>query len=180
MYAQRHTLRRAISAATVALAIAVAGCGGSSNEGASKTQRVTGPGFTFEAPTGRAVKRSQRSVAVLPADQGSAEIESATRFRLVKSFKPSLWPKAIVELDGVAERLATSLGGTVESKETISRGGVRGRRYELAYEREGVALRQRLSLLLRKRTEYQLLCRWSEITGEPEACALLERTFALA
>ena len=180
MYASPHRLRRTIPVAAAVLAMAVAGCGGGSREETSTTQHVTGQGFAFEAPSGRDVTRTLRSVTVVPADESSPELESVTRFPLVKAFSPSLWPKAVVELDGVAAQLAKSLGGTVERKETVNRGGVRGRRYEIAYERDGVALRQRIALLLRRRTEYQLLCRWSASDGEPEACTLLETTFRLS
>ena len=61
----------------------------------------------------------------------------------------------------MAERLAESLGGELEQQpQTVRIGGLRGRQYEIGYEREGVELRQRLTLLLSRRTEYQLLCRW--------------------
>jgi len=104
---------------------------------------------------------------------------SVTQFPLVKVFKPRLWPKAVVELDGVAAQLAKTLGGTVEGKQTVRTGGARGRRYEIAYERDGEALRQRIALLLERRTEYQLLCRWAAPASEPRACALLEQTFTI-
>ena len=57
-------------------------------------------------------------------------------------------------------------------------GGLRGRLYEIGYEREGVELRQRLTLLLSRRTEYQLLCRW-EAGGASSGLALLETSFRL-
>ena len=59
----------------------------------------------------------------------------------------------------------------------MRRGGLRGRLYEIGYEREGVALRQRLTLLLSRRTEYQLLCRWEASADTPEDCGILETTF---
>jgi hypothetical protein len=78
----------------------------------------------------------------------------------------------------VAGRLADSLGGGLDQEpRTVRRGGLRGRLYEIAYEREGVELRQRLTLLLSRRTEYQLLCRWEASTDSPEACEILETTF---
>ena len=77
---------------------------------------VSGPGFTFQAEQGREIARTPRSVSVLPADSGSQELESVTIFRLVKPFRPALWPQAAKELDGVAERLAESLGGELEQQ----------------------------------------------------------------
>jgi hypothetical protein len=143
-------------------------------------QPIAGPGFTFSAPGGRAIARTLRSVSVLGEDKASTELESVTRFPLVKAFRPSLWPGASAELDGVVERLATGLGGTyAQSPTTVRRRGLRGRRYEIAYEHDGVKLRERLTLLLDKRLEYQLLCRWEASAGEPAACGLLEQSFRL-
>ncbi len=141
---------------------------------------VSGPGFTFTTERAREIARTPRSVTVLPAADGSQELESVTIFRLVKPFRPALWPQAAKELDGVAGRLAESLGGELErAPKTVRIAGLRGRQYEIGYERDGAKLRQRLTLLLSRRTEYQLLCRWQTATGEPPACALLEQTFGL-
>ncbi len=179
MYSRTVTLLR-FCPATLAAGLALAGCGGDSPQQPVATQQVTGPGFAFSAPAGREITRTPRSVTVLGEDDASAELESVTRFPLVKPFRPSLWPKAAAELDGVVERLAASLGGEYgEAPKTVRRGGLRGRLYEIVYEREGVDLRQRITLLLDRRTEYQLLCRWPASTGEPAACALLEQTFRL-
>jgi hypothetical protein len=142
---------------------------------------VSGPGFTFEAEQERKIARTPRSVSVLPADTGSQELESVTIFRLVKPYRPALWPQAAKELDGVAERLAESLDGELEQQpKTVRFGGLRGRQYEIGYEREGVELRQRLTLLLSRRTEYQLLCRWEAAEDPPEACADLETSFRVS
>jgi hypothetical protein len=143
-------------------------------------QTVTGPGFTFAAPQEREITRTPRSVTVQPADEASQELESVTLFRLVKPYRPALWPQASKELDGVAEQLRQSLGGSFEAEaRTVRRGGLRGRLYEIGYEREGVDLRQRLTLLLSRRTEYQLLCRWEASASQPQACSDLETSFAL-
>jgi len=166
--------------------VAVGGCGGGggggdgSAEPVAATAAVGGLGFTFKAEQGREIARTPRSVSVLPAQVGSPELESVTIFPLIKPFRPALWPKAADELDGVAERLVSSLDGElVAEPQTVRRGGLRGRLYEIRYEREGVELRQRLTLLLSRRTEYQLLCRWAAAAGKPPGCALLETTFRL-
>ena len=145
------------------------------------TRLVSGPGFTFAAPEGLELARTPRSVTVLPADEGSQELASVTVFPLVKPYRPTLWPKASRELDDVTGKLAASLGGKLEREpETVRVGGLRGRRYEVAYEREGTQLRQRLTLLLTRRTEYQLLCRWDRGDDPPEACDVLESTFRVS
>jgi len=179
VYSRATTLLR-LSPAAFAAGLALAGCGGSSSRQPAATQKVAGPGFTFSAPAGREIARTPRSVSVLPENATSTELESVTRFPLAKAFRPSLWPGASAELDGVAERLTASLGGEYgAAPRTLRRGGLRGRSYEIAYEHGGVALRQRLTLLLDRRTEYQLLCRWPASADAPAACGLLEETFRL-
>ena len=98
---------------TVLTAFAVTGCGGSASGEVEQTplQKVGGPGFTFSAPEDREIARTPRSVTVLPAEESSQELESVTVFPLVKPYRPALWPQAAKELDGVAGRLADSLGG---------------------------------------------------------------------
>lgn len=165
----------------VLVALATGGCGGSTEPPeVVELQTVTGPGFTFAVPQGREIARTPRSVTVLSADEASQELESVTTFRLVKPYRPALWPQAAEELDGVAERLRQSLGGRFgAAAKTVRRGGLRGRLYEIGYERQGVDLRQRLTLLLSRRTEYQLLCRWEASASQPQACSELEATFSL-
>ena len=161
---------------------ALAGCGGGGEAEVPvpARQTVNGPGFTFQADEGRTIARTPRSVSVLPVENESQELESVTIFRLVKPFRPALWPQAKDELDGVADRLADTLGGRLEREpRTVRLGGLRGRQYEIQYEHEDVALHQRLTLLLSRRTEYQLLCRWRAEGGLPTACENLEQTFRL-
>ena len=178
MYPRRPRLTHAVFVAALA-AFAVAGCGGTASGETEqiRLRKVSGPGFTFSAPVGREIERTPRSVTVLPAQEGSQELESVTIFPLVKPFRPALWPQAAKELDSVAERLAESLGGELERRRTVRIGGLRGRQYEIGYEREGVELRQRLTLLLSRRTEFQLLCRWEASSDTPEDCGILETTF---
>jgi hypothetical protein len=167
-------------------AFVAGGCGGSASGSAEvgepvAIQTVNGPGFTFTAPEPREIARTPRSVSVLPEEDGSPELESVTIFPLVKPFRPAVWPQASDELDGVAERLAKTLGGELEQDpQTVRIGGLRGRQYEIGYEREGLELRQRLTLLLSRRTEYQLLCRWEAAADLPAGCAELERSFKVS
>jgi hypothetical protein len=165
-----------------ALALALAGCGGENGaNGSAATRLVSGPGFTFAAPEGLELARTPRSVTVLPADEESQELASVTVFPLVKPYRPALWPQASRELDDVAGKLADSLAGKLEREpETVRIGGLRGRFYEIAYEREGDELRQRLTLLLTRRTEYQLLCRWDAGDDPPQACGALETSFKVS
>ncbi len=114
-----------------------------------------------------------------PDAKETVELTSVTRFPLAKTFKPSLWPKAKVELDGVATRLAMGLVAR-QSKPvaTVRAGGLRGRRYVMEFDQNGTEVTQRLTLLLDRHTEYQLLCRWRTPDTVPDSCGLLEGTFA--
>jgi hypothetical protein len=174
-----------LTLAAVATA-ALVGCGGNASGPAEvgeavPMKTVTGPSFTFRAEQDREIARTPRSVSVLPAESDSQELESVTIFPLVKQYRPALWPQAADELDGVAGRLAESLGGELEQEpQTVRIAGLRGRQYGIGYEREGVDLRERLTLLLSRRTEYQLLCRWEAGADMPEACAGLETSFRVS
>lgn len=138
---------------------------------------MSGPGFVFRAPADRAVERTERSVTVRPAVESEPELESVTRFPLLKPFRPSLWPGVVTELDSRTGQLAAGLGGEIVASEDVRVGGLRARRYELAYEREGEGLRYRITFAFRGREQFQLLCRYAGADAPPEACVLLETTF---
>ena len=54
-----------------------------------------------------------------------------------------------------------------------------GRRYTMEFDQNGTEVTQRLTLLLDRHTEYQLLCRGRRRTSDtaPDSCGLLEGTF---
>ena len=105
----------------------------------------------------------------------SDELVSVTTFPLLHPYKPSLFAAATRELDGGAKQLATRLGGTVKKAATVTLAGIKARQYELGYRSGGHDLHQRITFVLRGKTEFQLLCRW---TGERAvACGQLEKTF---
>lgn len=162
------------------IGLGLAGCGGGGGGGKTEAERtVRGNGFAFSAPAGWQVAQSPLGVSVVP-EKGSDTTVSVTVFRLVRPFRPGLWTRASRELDGVADRLAGRLQGTVRSRSTVQVGRARARQYELAYERDGTALRQRITFVLHGRREYELLCRWREADGEPGACGLLTSSFRLS
>ena len=138
-----------------------------------------GSGFTFSTPVGWEVAQSPTGVSVSP-QKGSETTVAVTVFRLVRPFRPALWKRASGELDGVADRLARQLHGTVEKQSTVHVALARARQYELSYERDGTSLRQRITFVLRGRREYELLCRWPAADGEPDACGLLTTSFKLS
>lgn len=157
--------------------ITVAGCGGGGGgEPSSTGQVVHGEGYVFSAPPGWKLVQTPQG-ATLTRAAGSESLVSVTTFRLIRPFRPAAWSSAEHELDGVTERLARQLGGTVRSRETLATGV---REYRLAYERKGIGLSQRIRFVLRGRREYELLCRWKADGGEPGACGQLLQSFRLS
>lgn len=178
-------LVRTLGPLTVAVAVAIAaGCGGGGGEETTATdaghvRTVRGAGFVFSAPDDWTVTRTRTVVTARP-DAASSEFVSVSIFPLLKPFRPSLWPAVVKELDGVADRLAKGLAGTVEERRTLTLTGGRARSYQIVYKTEDAAYVQRLTFLLRGRTEWQLLCRFRGAGPAAEACGLLTRTFRLS
>jgi hypothetical protein len=160
----------------VLLLITVAGCGGGGGGATGAEQVVRGDGYSFSAPGGWGVTRTPQGVTVTPAPGDDTLVSTAT-FRLRRPFRAVVWPRAVGELDGIADRLARQLGGRVQSRRTLAIGI---REYGLGYEREGVQLRQRIRFVFRGRREYELLCRWRDEDGEPPACGVMLESFRLA
>jgi hypothetical protein len=157
--------------------ITVAGCGGSTGgaEPPATGQVVRGNGFVFSAPPAWKLTQTPQGATATPGS-GSESLVSVTRFRLIRPFRASAWTRAQRELDGIADRLARQLRGSVESRETVGTGV---REYRLAYQRKGAKLTQRIRFVLRGRREYELLCRWRTDDGEPAACGQLLESFRL-
>jgi len=147
-----------------------AGCGGAKAE----EQTVQGPGYFFAAPGGWTVTRKGAEVQ---AARGT-ELVSVTRFPLVRAFRPALWSKVLPELDHAADTLAQQQQGTVADRATVTVAGLRARRYEVAYARDGKQLVERFAFVLRGKTEYLLLCRYDR-GGDTRACDGLLATFRL-
>lgn len=135
---------------------------------------MQGPGYFFAAPAGWTVTRKGAQMQVAQGTQ----LVSVTRFPLVRPFRPSLWTKVLPELDRAAETLATQQHGTVTGRATLMIAGLRARRYEVSYARDGKQLVERFSFVLRGKTEHLLLCRY-ERGGDTRACEGLLATFRL-
>jgi hypothetical protein len=89
----------------------------------------------------------------------------------------------VVELDGVASRLAERLAPDAARSpgRTQVIAGRRARVYDIVYTREGARRLERVAFVLNGRREYQLLCRWDSDDPEEgeEACMLLLSSFRL-
>ncbi len=173
MYPRPPCPGRIAAAAAALLAALAAGCGGGGGREEPPPTLVRGPGFRFLAPAGWETAIGRRRAT---ARTGEALV-SVTVFPLLRPYRPELWPAVRAELDRVADRLAARLAGRVEARATVEVAGLPGRQYEISYARDGRRLRQRIAFLLRRRTEYQLLCRWQEAAGPPAACDLLADSF---
>ncbi len=177
VYPQRKPRKRS-ALCLLTLAVLLAGCGGGgSKQAASATHQVTGAGFTFGVPADWQVTGAGRHVTVKQG--GGSALVSVDVLPLLKRYQPALFTRAIGELDRVTAALAAKLGGKVIAGRTIIVGGFRARQYDLAYTRSGTALVERITYVLREKSEYYLLCRWSAGEGEPSACALLTSSFRL-
>ena len=152
----------------LALALILAGCGGSS---APKTQVVRGDGYRFEAPGGWKVKRGAHGAS---ASHGDVDFVGVSTFRLQKPYRPELFAAASRELDRVARDLATQLGGRVSSSENVRAGGRDARSYRIAVGDRA----EQVTFVLRGLREYQLICRRGAKSSD-DACRALVRSFAL-
>jgi hypothetical protein len=168
----------------LALAGLLAGCGGGGGGGSSEgttTQvsgrRVVGPGFTFLAPDSWKVSHDARSATVKPGGD-EPTLASVTGLKLRTRYAPRLYAKVSKELDSVTTSLADKLNGKVIARRDVVASGIRSRQYDLAYEKDGEGLVDRITFVLKGTDEYYVLCRWLADRGEPEACSLLLRTFA--
>jgi hypothetical protein len=164
----------ACAVAGLALVLALAACGGGGGGGPKQPtgHLVSGTGFTFLAPDGWDVTVGARQAT---ARKDATTLVSVTVLPLVKPYEPRLFPRVIVELDRVAGTLAGRLHGSVRSRRTATVAGRRVRVYELVHGR----LVDRLTFVLRGRTEFLLTCRWRGTDGAPAACGQLASTFRL-
>jgi hypothetical protein len=146
----RESGKRAFLA--LAAGLIFASCGGASH----KERLVDGNGFTFSTPDSWREERKATMITVSPS-KDSAELVGVSVFRLVKPYRPALFARVVPELDGVAKKLASELGGRVTATRTVQVAGIKGRQYELAYTRGGQELEQTITFVLEGRREYQLL-----------------------
>ena len=136
---------------------------------------MRGTGFEFSAPVGWSLSRGAREVRLT---KGLAVL-SVTRFPLLRAYRPALWDHVLPELDRTAAAIAGQQNGTVRDPRNVTISGRRARRYDIAYQREGKQLVERIGFVLRGKTEYLLLCRYTS-GGGTEPCDRLLATFRLA
>jgi hypothetical protein len=167
-------VRSLISVGVCVLVVtAVSACGGGrSNQPSSRA--IRGSHFVFRAPFAWHVKRSGNQVGAAPKPI-APELVSVTLFPLLRAYRPALFKAVSRELDSDAKQLASRLAGSVESSATVVVAGIRSRQYVLGYKTGGQDLHQRITFVLRGKTEFQLLCRWAG--REPDACGQLTTSF---
>jgi hypothetical protein len=158
-----------------AVVLVAPACGGGGSERVA-LRELSARGARFSVPSGWHVTRTPTTVAA-SAGEGSDELVSVSVFKLLRAFQPSLWARVVPELDRAADQLARQLRAQVALSETITIPAGRARAYELTFRRDGRAMRERITFVLRDRQEYELLCRWPADQAEPEACATLVSSF---
>jgi len=105
-------------------------------------------------------------------------LESVTALTLRAKYTPALYAKVSKELDAVTKALAHKLNGKVIGRRDVITSGIRARQYDVAYEKDGQGLVDRITFVLKGKDEYYVLCRWLADQGEPGACGLMLRSFA--
>jgi hypothetical protein len=156
--------------ALLALAAALAGCGGGK---AHATQRIVhGNGYAVGLPTGWTVSRSARGVQA----RDGASIVSVTTFTLVRRYRPQLFPKVTRELDATASQLAAVARGKLAKSETLNLAGGPARAYTIDLGKG----EERIGFVLSGKREYQLYCRYDPGSDAEAACSTLFSSFRLA
>jgi hypothetical protein len=158
---------RKLALAVLVAAVAAAGCGGG-GPAAVAGREVRGADFTFVAPSDWQVRHDGRGAS---AQGPGGSLVSVIVLPLRKPYEPRLFPRVVTELDAIARRLATQLQGQVRASRTLLVAGMRARQYDVAHG----AITDRITFVLRDRSEFQLLCRFSG--AEPDACEKLIATF---
>ena len=156
--------------AVFAVAAVLAGCGG--GEATEELRAIAGSGYAFDGSTELEVTRSGRTLTA----EVDGEVVSVTTFRLARPYRPELWPSVVPELDRVAEELAAKLGGRVVARETRPVADRRARVYRIEDAHDDTRL---VAFVLRRRSEYQLLCRWPDSQDASAPCDDLLGTFRL-
>jgi hypothetical protein len=154
------------------VALVLAGCGG--GHAPPQERVVRGAGYRFTAPADWALTRSPR---IVQASEGIGLV-SVTRYVLVHAYKTALFEHVVPELDRAARDVAEQQNGRVTASRTVTVSGRRARSYDIAYSRDGESLVERITFVLRGKTEYYLLCRY-EGGGDTDACERLLATFTL-
>ena len=158
------------------LASVAAGCGGGDgNDEPPLVVRATG--YRFEAPAGWKVARSGRQVQAAEGGKSLALV-AVSRFPLLHTAGEKLTPDVVKELDEVADGVADQQNGAMLRTETTEVAGREARRYEIAYRSRGKRLVERLVFVLRRKTEYLLLCRYEQ-KGDTAPCDGMVSSFTL-
>jgi hypothetical protein len=169
-FAMLTSFRLSLALCAASLAAILAGCGGGAT--GESPQVLNGNGFTYSAPTGWKVTRTDRKLA---ASEGRTDLVSVQVFPLTHAYRPALFAAASGELDRVAGELASGLRGKVTRSATVTVAGRRARQYVVTYR----GLVQEVTFVLVDRREYQLLCRRAS-DADAAHCATLVRSFRLA
>jgi len=153
----------------VVLASILAGCGGGKN---ATWQAIGGNGFRFNAPAAWAVSGTA-------ASDGEVDRVEVVPYRLVRPYAQARRAATFRELDGVVDRLAAQMKGTVTSRSSLQVGarpqGSDARAYTIAFDGKV----EEITFVLDGRNEYELLCRRSA-AGDDTACRELVSSFQLA
>ena len=148
----------------------LAGCGGSGTTKAPP-QRITGTGFSFQAPAGWEVQRARTLVM---ATHGSELVQVST-FPLQKPYTDALFGKVAKELQTRVGQVAAQTGGRLTGRSVVTAGGIRSHRYLVTVGGHV----DEYTFVLRGKREYLLLCRRGS-SHDQAPCDQLIKSFVLA
>ncbi len=144
----------------------LAGCGGSPH---AKPVAIRGHGFSFNAPSGWQVTVSARTAT---ASHGSELLQVST-FPLLRTYSDALFGKVKRELDVRMGLVAKAAGGTLSGSRTVTALGARAHSYDVAAGKDVLEY----TFVLRRKREYELLCRRPSSKGDGN-CKTLLSSFA--
>src|ERR671930_2713672 len=109
--------RKPVLVGLAAAVIVLAGCGGGGHKATvSDVKTVVGGGYRFSAPSSWSVYRAGREVK---ATSGPVDFVGVTTFTLARTYRPSLWTRAVPALDRAAASLAPQNDGQLRERETV-------------------------------------------------------------
>ncbi|HEV2593144.1 MAG TPA: hypothetical protein VGU02_14770 [Gaiellaceae bacterium] len=130
---------------------------------------VRGHGYSFNAPGGWKVTTAPRTVLV----SHDSELLQVSSFPLVRAYSDGLFAKVTKELDVRMQAVARAAGGTVTGSRTVTAGGGRAHSYEVTAGKDVIEY----TFVLRRKLEYELLCRRPSSKGDGN-CKTLVTSFS--
>jgi hypothetical protein len=154
----------------LALALILAGCGGSgAPKATARWQVVAGAGAHFQAPAGWHVEATTKRATATH----DSELVQVSSFPLVKPYRDALFGRVATELRMRMQEIARQTGGKVTAERTVVVDGIRSHAYDVDVGDHVDAY----TFVLHGKREHLLLCR-RKAGDDAVFCAQLLKSFA--